>query len=185
MTSRLLSSTLANGVLQTNGGEQLNGTLVIGGAVLAGIGIVLWALKKGGRWGAPLAAAAGVIVLSLGFIVPSVGGGGASSDAVVSIVEPSNGEQVAAGNPVVVRVAVQNGSIATSATDQSGGHLHLYVDGQLQQMPYSNQTQVTLEPGTHSLRVEYVDNRHVSFDPPIAATVSVTAVAAAAAGVPG
>lgn len=169
--------------MQTNGGEELNGTLVIGGAVLAGIGIMLWALKKGGRWGAPVAAAAGVIVLSLGFIVPSIGGGG-GSDAVVSIVEPSNGAQVAAGAPVTVRVAIQNGELATSATDQSGGHLHLYVDGALQQMPYSNETQVTMEPGPHQLRVEYVDNRHVSFSPPIAATVTVTAVAGPGGGVP-
>jgi hypothetical protein len=180
VTSPIPLGSVANGVLQSDGGGQLNGTLVLGGAVLAGIGIMLWALKKGGRWGAPIAAAAGVIVLSLGFIVPSAGSG--TSDAVVSIVQPSTGARVPAGGPVLVRVAIQNGSIATSATDQSGGHLHLYVDGQLQQMPYSNQAQVTLQPGPHNLRVEYVDNRHVSFDPPIASTVTVTA--ATAGGVP-
>ncbi len=182
MRSLFLVPTLGNGVLQTDGGEQLNGTLMIGGAVLAGIGIMLWALKKGGRWGPPVAAAAGVIVLSLGFVVPSVGG--ADSDAVVSIVQPSNGAQVPAGTPVLVRVAVQNGSLATSATDQSGGHLHLYVDGRLQQMPYSNQILLTLQPGRHDLRVEYVDNRHVSFDPPIAAAVTLTATAAGPGAVP-
>ena len=180
MTSLIPLWSVANGALQNGGGGQLNGTLVLGGAVLAGIGIMLWALKRGGRWAAPIAAAAGVIVLSLGFIVPSVGGG--TSDAVVSIVQPSNGARVPGGGPVLVRVAIQNGSIATSATDQSGGHLHLYVDGQLQQMPYSNQAMVNLQPGPHNLRVEYVDIRHVSFDPPIASTVTVTA--AGTGGVP-
>jgi hypothetical protein len=183
VTSLIPLWSVANGALQSDGSGQLNGTLVLGGAVLAGIGIMLWALKKGGRWAAPIAAAAGVIVLSLGFIVPSVGGG-ANSAAVVSIVQPSNGAQVPAGSPVLLRVALQNGSIATSATDQSGGHLHLYVDGQLQQMPYSNQALVNLQPGPHNLRVEYVDNRHVSFDPPIAATVTVTAATAGTGGVP-
>lgn len=178
-------SSHANGALQqTDGRAQLNGPLVIAGAVLAGIGIILWALKKGGRWGAPAVASAGVLALALGFIMPSLGGGGGDSDAVVSIVQPTNGAEVPAGNPVVVRVAVQNGSIATSATDTSGGHLHLYVDEQLQQMPYSNETLVTLQPGPHDLRVEYVDNRHVSFDPPIAATVTVTAATTGTGAVP-
>ena len=178
----VLSSSHANGALQpAEGSSQLNGTFLIAGGVLAGIGILLWAIKKGGRWAAPIVGAAGVIVLSLGFIVPPDAGG---SDAVVSIVEPLNGAEVAAGNPVLVRVAVENGSIATSATDPSGGHLHLYVDGQLQQMPYSNQAQVTLQPGPHNLRVEYVDNRHVSFDPPIEATITVDAATAATGGLP-
>ncbi|HEX2090251.1 MAG TPA: hypothetical protein VHI54_10050 [Actinomycetota bacterium] len=173
----VLWSSHGNGALQQTDGAsgQLNPTFVIAGAVLTGIGIFLWSLRKGGRWAAPATAAAGVIVLSLGFILPSIGLGGADSDAVVSIVEPRNGAQVAAGTPVTLRVAIQNGSIATSATDTSGGHLHLYVDGQLQQMPYSNLTQVMLQPGPHNLRVEYVDNRHVPFDPPVVATVDVTA----------
>ena len=55
------------------------------------------------------------------------------------------------------------------------GHLHLYVDGKLQQMPYSTRTEVTLPPGPHELRVEYVDSRHVSFNPEVSWTVYVTA----------
>ena len=154
--------------------SQLNGTLVIAGAVLAGIGIMLWALKKGGRWGAPAVAAAGVLVLALGFIVPSLGGGG-GSDAVVSIVEPSNGARVDAETPVTVRVALQNASIATSPTDTTGGHLHLFLDGQLQQMPYTMEAQIQVTPGAHQLRVEFVDSRHVPFDPPVQSSVTLTA----------
>jgi hypothetical protein len=172
-----------NGALQQadGGSGQLNPRLVIAGAILVGIGTLLWAIKKGGRWAAPGVAAVGVIVLSLGFIVPPDAGG---SDAVVSIVEPSNGQQVVAGAPLTLRVAVQNGTIATSPTDRSGGHLHLYVNGALQQMPYSSVTQLRLGPGQNNLRVEYVDNRHVSFDPAITATVTVTASTGAAGAVP-
>lgn len=169
-------SSQANGALQqADGGAQLNGTLVIAGAVLTGIGILLWALKKGGRWAAPAVASAGVIVLALGFIVPSLGGDGAGSDAVVSIVEPANGARVDAASPVTVRVALQNGSIATSATDTEGGHLHLYLDGQLQQMPYAMEAQIQVTPGPHQLRVEFVDSRHLPFDPPVDSTITLTA----------
>lgn len=175
LTALFSSHTNGGAVQPANGGDQLNVTLVIAGAVLTGIGIVLWALKKGGRWAAPAVAAAGVIVLSLGFIAPSLGGDGAGSDAVVSIVEPANGARVDAASPVTVRVALQNGSIATSPTDTEGGHLHLYVDGQLQQMPYSTEAQIQVTPGPHQLRVEFVDSRHVPFDPPVDTTITLTA----------
>jgi hypothetical protein len=42
-------------------------------------------------------------------------------------------------------------------------------------MPYSTRTEVTLPPGPHELRVEYVDSRHVSFNPEVSWTVYVTA----------
>ncbi len=169
------SSAFANG---RNGAEEaasVNVPFLVAGGVVAAAGVVLWLLKKGGRWAAPAAVAAGVVVLALGFIIRPSPGGEASGDAVVSIVEPSNGERVNAGQPVIVRVALQNGSIATSPTDQTGGHLHLYLDGKLQQMPYSMDTQIELPAGTHQLRVEYVDHEHLSFDPPVETTIAVTA----------
>lgn len=59
---------------------------------------------------------------------------------------------------------------------QAGGHLHLYVDGQLQQMPYGVKTEVTLDPGEHAIVVEYVDFQHLSFEPRVEKVVRVTAV---------
>ena len=149
----------------------INLPLLIAGGLVAAVGTVLWVLKRAGPW-APAAVAAGVVVLALAFIFPS----GPSSDAAVSFVRPSNGERVYADSRVIVTVAVENGAIATSPTDQSGGHLHLYVDGQLQQMPYSTETNIELRVGTHRLRVEYVDERHVPFDPPVDETITVIAV---------
>jgi hypothetical protein len=155
--------------------SSVNMPLVVAGGVIAAGGILLWLLKKGGQWVAPAAVAAGVIVLALGFLIRPGAGGEASSEAVVSIVEPSNGERVDAGKPVTVRVALQNGSIAMSPTDEIGGHLHLYLDDKLQQMPYSMEAKIELPAGAHQLRVEFVDHRHVSFDPPVDTTITLTA----------
>ena len=155
--------------------SSVNVPLLVAGGVIAAGGILLWLLKKGVRWVASTVVAAGVVVLSLVFIMRPGVGGEASSEAAVSIVQPSNGDRVDSGEPVSVRVALQNGSIATSPTDEDGGHLHLYLDGKLQQMPYSMEAQIELPAGTHELRVEFVDHRHVSFDPPVDTTITVTA----------
>lgn len=55
------------------------------------------------------------------------------------------------------------------------GYLPLYLDGDLWRMPYSTTAKITLTPGVHDLKVESVDPRHVSYDPPIAAAVEVEA----------
>lgn len=73
-----------------------------------------------------------------------------------------------------MRVDLGGADIASSP-DDDGGHLHLYVDGELQQMPYSTTMQVRLKPGAHEIEVEYVDEEHVSYDPPFTARVSVRA----------
>ncbi|HEX2267704.1 MAG TPA: hypothetical protein VHI97_05825, partial [Actinomycetota bacterium] len=96
-----------------------------------------------------------------------------------------NGARVDAASPVIVRVAVQNGSTATSPTDTTGGHLHLYLDGRLQQMPYTTEAQVQVTPGTHQVRVEYVDPRHVPFNPPVESSITITAVGGPTGAVPG
>ncbi len=169
------ASAFANGPDEAEKAASVNVPFLVAGGIAAGVGVVLWLLKKGARWVAPATVAAGVIVLALGFIIRPGAGGEVNSEAVVSIVEPSNGERVDAGKPVSVRVALQNGSIATSPTDETGGHLHLYLDGKLQQMPYSMETKVEVPAGTHQLRVEFVDHQHVSFDPPVDTTITVTA----------
>ncbi|HEX2240145.1 MAG TPA: DUF4399 domain-containing protein [Actinomycetota bacterium] len=106
---------------------------------------------------------------------PRLGQPPSTTSAVVTIVSPTDGATVPAGRPVDVTVELANAPLARSATSQAGGHLHLYVDGQLQQMPYSLTAEIELEPGSHELTVEYVDAQHVSFDPPVQTTVSVTA----------
>jgi hypothetical protein len=155
------------------GPEGPNVPLMIAGGALILVAVVLSAAWKRsltvGRW--VMGVGLGLVVLGL-VLGPF---GSPASDAAVSIVRPQAGERVPAGAPVEVEVALTGGEIATSPADREGGHLHLYVDGRLQQMPYSTVAEVELDPGPHTLRVEYVDNRHLSFDPEIDATVEVTA----------
>lgn len=158
------------GVVLANGGDT-GGSILAAGAILLVGGI--WSLVK--RHAGPmgwLGVVAGLGLGIAGFVLTT-----SSPDATVSFVRPRAGSEVPAGEPVTIEVRVDGGELATSPTDLEGGHLHLYVDGRLQQMPYSDTTQVQLPPGEHRLRVEYVDNAHRSFDPEIATSVEVVAVA--------
>ena len=98
-----------------------------------------------------------------------------TTNARVNIVAPAEGAEVPAREPVAIRVEIQNGKVAASTKDTKSGHLHVYVDDQLQSMPYSLNTKVTLTPGTHEVKIEYVDSQHLSFSPPVVDTVTVTA----------
>ena len=153
---------------------SINMPLLIGagGALLVGIvvGTAKWS-KPWMSWGAL------GLTVALGGLAFAVEPGPPANTGSVSVqfLAPVQGQQLPADSPVVVTVAVRNGFLATSPTDQSGGHLHLYLDGDLQQMPYSTQAQIELPQGRHELRVEYVDFEHRSFDPPIDTTISITA----------
>jgi hypothetical protein len=166
----LPTSASANGVHQ---GTEANLLLMAAAGVAFVGGAALWRMR---RWrGAAIGSMTLAILLAgAGFAVPRLGE--EPPGTRVDIVEPANGEDVPASDPITVSVRLDGGAIATSPQDQEGGHLHLYVDGNLQQMPYSTEAQVTLERGPHEIRVEYVDHQHVSFDPPIEASIRVSAV---------
>jgi hypothetical protein len=101
-----------------------------------------------------------------------------SRPAGVSLVisTPKTGDTVAAGSPVEIEISLDGASIARSASDSGKGHLHIYVDGTLQQMPFATSSKVTLSAGSHEVLVEYVDPQHVSYDPPIQTAVQVEAI---------
>jgi len=73
-----------------------------------------------------------------------------------------------------VRVRV-DGPLAMGPADRSGGHLHLFVDGEVQPMTYADRSELTVVPGRHRITVEYVDSRHRSYEPPVEETVVVVA----------
>ena len=145
--------------------------------VLAGA-LLITALAVGGGEGTRrrigVALLVGAVVVGVVSFLPPVAGD-AAPDATITILEPADGATLPADEPVAVRVAVENGRVAASPDDAEGGHLHLYLDGQLQQMPYTMDAVVILTPGEHTLTVEYVDARHVSFDPEVEHTIRVTA----------
>jgi hypothetical protein len=123
-----------------------------------------------------VAIGAGVALAILAFALPQVTQSSKSSDASLRIVSPTDGAELAAGKPVAIEVDVRGGTVATSPTDTGKGHLHIYVDGELQQMPFSTSAEVRLPAGEHDITVEYVDADHVSFDPSVQASVTVEVV---------
>ena len=150
--------------------------LLVLAAVVTVLGIARLSTTEARVWVAWTVIAAGVALGALSVALPRIGEPD-RPDATVTILAPRDGATVPAGEPVELRVEVNGGSIARSPTDTEKGHLHLYLDGELQRMPYSTTADVTFQPGVHDLTVEYVDPQHISYDPPIVATVEVEAAA--------
>jgi hypothetical protein len=92
----------------------------------------------------------------------------------VSFASPQDGATVPANEPFEVEIDLEGGELAASASD-AGGHLHIFADGSVLSMPSTTTAEVTLEPGEHELKVEYVDIQHASYDPPVQETITVTA----------
>jgi hypothetical protein len=106
-------------------------------------------------------------------VAASVGGG--STNPTVAIVQPASGAKVPSGQPVTVEAKVEGAELAASMDDTSAGHLHVYIDGKIASMPITTTSTVVLKPGPHQIEVEFVDPNHTSLDPPVIASVEVTA----------
>lgn len=131
----------------------------------------------GGRTGAVLAVALALLAggcasdgsaVQTGTPPASAIGPRPASQAVVGIVDPDNGATVPAEG---ARLKVSlTGATLTDVTSQDiapdEGHLHVSVDGELISMTAGlSQTLPDLDPGRHTLRVEFVAADHLPFDP--------------------
>ena len=145
--------------------------LLLSAAIALLLGVALWFGIPRTKWPAIVAVVAAIGLVGGAYVAPDR----TATDASITIVEPRDGAMVPPREPVTLRVAVRGARIATSFQDTEGMHLHLFVDGKLQQMPYSQQAELRLEPGHHQIQVELVDSRHVSFDPEIRTSIEVTA----------
>jgi hypothetical protein len=154
------------------GGDWLLPLLLVGAALVAA------GLSRRSKPGVPRWTAGGLVVLGVATVIGGVllTNRDRGSDVHLTIVEPAFNATVPADQPVKVRVAVEGGDLATGPKDRTGGHLHLSVDGKLQQMPYGTEMDVTLARGRHAISVEYVDNRHASFRPPVVQAIEVIAL---------
>jgi hypothetical protein len=98
-----------------------------------------------------------------------------SSPAKLQIVAPTNGE-VIHGSVVQVRVRLQNARIVAATTTNitpTEGHLHLYLDDQIESMNFSTSAKLgAVQPGLHVLRVEFVASDHLPFDPRVIAQIA-------------
>lgn len=105
----------------------------------------------------------------------SLPGARPSSPAKVQIVTPTDGE-VIHGSVVDVKVRLENATIVPVTTTNitpDQGHLHLYLDDQIESMNFSTSATLTaVQPGLHVLRVEFVASDHLPFDPRVIAEVA-------------
>ncbi len=100
--------------------------------------------------------------------------------ASVFFVSPVDGSTVA--NPVSIEFGIDGMSVVRAGDDQlDSGHHHLLIDTDLPDMTLpvpadknhihfgdgSTSTELTLEPGEHSLRLLLGDHLHIPHDPPV------------------
>lgn len=166
----------------TPGGPDIEVLLIA--VALLGLGVALF-LQKSTKPYVPVVLL--VLALAVGagaFAIGGDSGGGAPAGTVaapdglsVEIVGPRDEEQVPANDPFDLEAEVSGGELtdATSSDDPTVGHLHVFVDGQLISMPNSSIQEVELDPGRHTIVVEFTTADHRSFDPRITDEIRVTA----------
>jgi hypothetical protein len=90
-----------------------------------------------------------------------------SSPAKISIVSPTDGSTVT-GTMVHVVVDLTGAKVvqATSSNlSPTEGHVHLYIDGNLQYMAYTLSQDFPVHPGTYTIKAEFVASDHFPFNP--------------------
>jgi len=124
-----------------------------------------------------MAAAAGAFAIGGPGDAGSDGALAAPEGLSIRVTSPSDGETVPARETLELEVEIVGGELtsATTSEDPTMGHLHIYVDGTLTAMPATTTQKYRLEPGEHTLGVEFTTADHRSFEPPILEEVTVTA----------
>ena len=95
-----------------------------------------------------------------------------SSTARISILAPAGDVQLTSGK-LPVKLGLEGGRVlseATKALKADEGHIHLSLDGKLQEMLYQLDTEVPIGPGRHVLEAEFVAGDHAPFSPRVVAT---------------
>jgi hypothetical protein len=100
------------------------------------------------------------------------------STAKLEIVSPTQG-QTLTGQIMTVHLDLIGGTISpittTNLTPNTGGHIHLSIDGSLVSMTYGTVQRVfvgRLSPGAHVLTAEFVAADHGPFNPSVTASVT-------------
>lgn len=156
------------------GGPEIE--LLIVAVALVVLGIVFFVRRTASPRASTLTVLAGVALGAGSFVVP--GPTSSSAEGVgIAITSPPDGGTVTAGAPVEIEVDISGGTLTRSqdSTDPSAGHLHVFVDDKLDSMPTGASPKVELEPGEHTILVEFVDSRHVSYSPRVTDQVEVRA----------
>jgi len=103
------------------------------------------------------------------------------ASARVFFITPADGDVVS--NPIAIEFGIEGMTVTKAGDDQPhSGHHHLLIDTGLPELGSpipananyvhfgdgSTATEISLEPGTHTLRMLLGDYRHIPHDPPIA-----------------
>jgi hypothetical protein len=101
----------------------------------------------------------------------------APDGVAVTISSPAEGDTVPAGEAVPVTVELSGAELTseTESEDPTQGHLHIFVDDRIVSMPSTTSNEVELEPGEHTIVVEFTTADHRSFEPRIQDAITVTA----------
>lgn len=147
--------------------------------LLLGLGMIVLAAmfffqKTASRQASLVLAVLGAAAVTGAFTFAGGSGGGDHHDASIAIASPEDGADVDAG-PVPVEIELAGAELAGESNSEDAGHIHVYVDGEVVDMPSSLDVSVDLEPGEHELEVEFVDADHAALDPPVTDSVTVTA----------
>jgi hypothetical protein len=146
--------------------------LLVAAGLLA-LGIIMFVQKSAKPIMSVAVILAGIVVGTGAFVwrnAPS-----SAQGTRVVITNPKPGDVVPAGKPVKLDVGLQGGSLAASTNATDGGHLHVFVDGKLVNMPATLTPEVRFRPGGRELAVEYVDSAHRSYQPKVIDQIRITA----------
>ncbi len=151
--------------------------------LLLGIGMIVLAAvfffqKSASRRASVVLLVLGAAAVTGAFTLASSPGDGSSGDhhdVALSIASPADGATVDASAPVPFEIEIEGATLAAESNDEDAGHLHVYVDGSVVDMPSSLDPEVDLAPGEHEVEVEYVDSEHRALDPPVTDSIEVTA----------
>jgi hypothetical protein len=165
----------------TPGGPDIEVMLIA--VALLGLGIALF-MQKTTKPYVPVVLL--VLALAVGAGAFAIGGnsGAAATGTVarpdgltVRIVSPGDKASVRAGRPIDVVAEVDGGELSpdTQSDDPRRGHLHVFVDDELISMPSGPTQELELEPGAHTITVEFTSADHRSFEPRVVDEIEVTA----------
>lgn len=145
--------------------------LLLGAGALV-LAIVFFLQKTASRQVSLMLAVAGVAAITGAFALS--GDSAEDQHVAIAIAAPAEGATIDAGT-VAVEIELEGAELASESSSDDAGHLHVYVDGAVVDMPSALEVEVELEPGEHDLEVEFVDADHAALDPPVIDGVTVTA----------
>jgi hypothetical protein len=156
------------------------------GLFLAGMGTAIGAYwvahHRDGTSGRVAAVGLGVAAVgcfSMATVLPFIIGPGSlsrpTSTGQLAIVSPRPAE-IFQGDPATVPVSLSLSDatvvpVTTIHVVPNQGHIHLYLDDSLVTMT-GLEASLSVEPGTHTLRAEFVASDHGPFRPPVTAEVT-------------